>query len=123
MSKLSGVSRCVSCRLKVPREPALGSDGRHGLCSWAEVLWKLDLLKMPFAIISKNIAGADSCNFSGFFWTAQLSHFSLFYLVFMPPPSLVGESGHTLLHRGGRSGFDPCQPRRTNRAFFPPLAI
>jgi hypothetical protein len=29
----------------------------------------------------------------------------------------------TLLLRGGRRGFDPRQPQRTKRAFFPPLAI
>ncbi len=35
----------------------------------------------------------------------------------------IGQGAHTLLLRGGRRGFDPRQPRRTKRAFFPPLAI
>jgi hypothetical protein len=35
----------------------------------------------------------------------------------------LAKGSHTLLLRGGRRGFDPRQPRRTKRAFFPPLAI
>jgi hypothetical protein len=39
------------------------------------------------------------------------------------PPSLVGERRAYPVLRGGRRGFDPRQPRRTKRAFVPPLAI
>jgi hypothetical protein len=41
-------------------------------------------------------------------------------------PSLrgrVGPGGHTLLLWSGRRGFDPRPLRRTQRAFYPPLAI
>jgi hypothetical protein len=38
-------------------------------------------------------------------------------------PSLVGERRAYPVLRGGRRWFDPRQPRRTKRAFVPPLAI
>ncbi len=59
----------------------------------------------------------------------QFDHSSIFnskksnLMIYSLRPSLVGKSGHTLLLRVGRSGFDPRQFRRTQRAFFPPLAI